>query len=433
MYKYLIAMTLWATQAVAQQGLLTLAECISTTHANNLEVKQGEWQVEAGLVNWQQAKANRLPQLNGSIGYGTRYGRSIDVATNAFVNEQVSNNTLGLNANVTIFGGMQLNNAVKQGATNVQASQMDVQQLKDQLTLRVVLAYLQVLSNDEQVNVAQSQVQASQKQVERLEVMVKEGASPVASLLELKAQWANDKLAVVTAQNAARLAKVTLLQLMNVPVSQSVQVQKLEAMPTAQAYEATTQQLYDTALRTLAAVKGADLRIESAEWGVAIAKGNYYPSLNLGGGIQTLYSSAAPVKFLEQYNNNQNKGFGLNLNIPIFNGHLAKNRVSLAKVQYKNAQTISQQVRLQLRQQIEVAYQNFDAALNRLQAVQEQVQWQEEAFKMAEVRFENGAINAADYVLAKSRLDQARLNLVQARFEYVFRTKMLDFYAGKAL
>jgi outer membrane protein len=105
----------------------------------------------------------------------------------------------------------------------------------------------------------------------------------------------------------------------------------------------------------------------------------------------------------------------------------------LAKVQYKNAQTISQQVRLQLRQQIEVAYQNFDAALNRLQAVQEQVQWQEEAFKMAEVRFENGAINAADYVLAKSRLDQARLNLVQARFEYVFRTKMLDFYAGKAL
>jgi outer membrane protein len=163
MYKYLIAMTLWATQAVAQQGSLTLAACISTTHANNLEVKQGEWQVEAGLVNWQQAKANRLPQLNGSIGYGTRYGRSIDVATNAFVNEQVSNNTLGLNANVTIFSGMQLNNAVKQGATNVQASQMDVQQLKDQLTLRVVLAYLQVLSNDEQVNVAQSQVQATQK------------------------------------------------------------------------------------------------------------------------------------------------------------------------------------------------------------------------------------------------------------------------------
>lgn len=436
MYKYLIVAVLggFGYGAFAQQSTpLSLAECISTSHANNLDVRQSEWQVETNLLNLRQAKANRLPQVNGNMFYGLRFGRSIDNTTNAFVNEQIANNSVGLSASVTLFGGMQLNNTIKQNTTSVQASQMDVQQLKDQLTLRVLLAYLQVLSNDEQVNVTQRQAEASQKQVERLEIMVKEGASPLASLLELKAQWANDKLAVVNAQNATQLAKVNLLQLMNLPASQSLKVEKLEAMPAIKAYEYNAEQLFEAATRSLATIKGADLRVESTQWGIAIAKGNYYPNLNLSGAMQTLYSSAAPTKFLDQYNNNQSKGVGLNLSIPIFNGNLAKNRVSLATVQHKNAQTLAQQVRLQLRQAIEVAHQNFGAALGRLEAVQEQVQWQEEAFKVAEVRFENGAINAADYVLAKSRLDQARLNLVQARYEYVFRNKILDFYAGRAL
>lgn len=433
MKKYLIISLLVSSQVFAQNDKLTLQQCISTAHASNLQVKQNELQVENNLVNLRQAKANQLPQVNASWGYGLNFGRSIDPFSNSFVNEQVSFSNVGISAGVTVFNGMQLVNQVRQNTLSVQASQMDVQQVKDQLTLNVLLAYLQVLSNEEQINVAQRQAESTQKQVERIEILVKEGAAPVANLMELKAQWANDKLVITNAQNATKLAKVSLMQLMNLSPNPNVQVEKLETSINQTAYDLNSEQVFDAATRSLGIIKGADLRVQSAERGIAVAKSNFFPYLSLGGSMGTTYSSAATEGYFKQLNNNQRKGIGLNLSIPILNGFVAKNRVSQANVFYKTTQNLSQQNRLQLRQFIETAYQNFDAAVSRLQSTREQVQWQEEAFKMAEVRFENGAINAADYNLAKSRLDQARFNLVQARYDYLFRTKILDFYSGRSL
>ncbi|MEJ7680638.1 MAG: TolC family protein [Segetibacter sp.] len=272
-------------KVLAQSGnghKLTLKQCVEVAINNNLQVRQSDLQVQTGQVNLRQSKANLLPDLSASINHGINQGRSIDPFTNGYINQQVNVANYGLSSGIVLFNGFQLRNLIKQNKLSNEADKMDLQQTKDNVTLNVILAYLQILNNEEQLEQSKSQAELSRRQVERLIIMNESGAIPPAELYDLKGQLASDELAIVNNQNALNSAKLLLAQLMNVSYNSNLEVEKVIADTLTLRDNNDPAALYDISVKQLAIVKAAELRKQSAMKGVRVAKGYYYPTLDLG-------------------------------------------------------------------------------------------------------------------------------------------------------
>jgi outer membrane protein len=457
-------------QAFAQNitgGKLTLRQSVETAINNNLLVKQTDLQTRAASINLSQAKSNQLPDLFTTLGHGINQGRSIDPFSNSYINQQVNYANYSLNSGVVLFNGFQLKNLVKQNALSYEANKMDLQQTKDNLTLNVILAYLQILTNEELLQQSINQAAVTKQQVERLNILNAAGAITPAQLYDLKGQLGNDELAIVNNRNAVNTARLTLSQLMNVAYINSLPLEKVTADTVTLNYAGNPKDLYDISVNQLAIVKAADLRQKSAQKSVQVAKGYFYPTIGLNGSFNTSYSSAASrdiagntsevasgdyvnvngskvsvmttrtnfttqkINYSDQFNNNYNTSIFLSINVPIFNRNLAKNRVALAKIELQNAEVTAQTVKTQLSQNIEQAYFNMQAALEKYKTLQQQVADFAESFRTAEVRFNAGAINQVDYIIAKNNVERAQINLITTKYDYIFRTKILDYYQNK--
>ena len=341
----------------AQTGTLSLQQCVETGIRNNLQVQQSDLQMQSSKINWNQAKLNMLPDLNGTASSGTNRGRSIDPFTNSFINQNVTFSSYGLSSGVVLFNGLALQNTVKQNALAYEASKMDWQQQKDNITIGIILAYLQVLSNEDQLIQSKNQAELSQKQVERLEILDKDGAIQPSQLSDLRGQLANDQLAIINNETAAQTAKINLSQLMNVPFDKNLVLQRLDLASFATVYDLSPEQIYEQALKEFAQVKAVSLRSQSAWRGVKVARGYMYPTLSLNGSANTNYSSVATnstyintteytsndyvivngghspvirqqdnyntqkINYGDQLNNNLFTSVSLNLRIPLFNAY----------------------------------------------------------------------------------------------------------------
>ena len=455
--------------ANGQANTINLQKAVETAIKNNLEVKQSDLRMQTAGVNWRQAKANLFPSLQGFANHGINQGRSIDPFTNSFVNQSINFAGYGLNTSLVIFNGLAIQNNIRQNALTYEATRMELQQQKDELTLSIILAYLQVLNNEDLLTQSRNQEAVSRQQVDRLNLLFQEGAIPPAQLYDLKGQLANDELSIVNNQNAVNGAKLTLSQLMNVPFDKTLQLEKLMIDQFSTNYDVTPDAIYKMALQQLAIVKAAQLRTQSAGKAIKTAKGDLYPNLVLSGNVTTNYSSAANrdiflnttevttpqyvmingiktavispkdnfqsqrIKYNEQLDNNLFTSLSLGLRIPIFNSLQARTRVRLAQIDQKNTEYVEQTTKTQLSQAIEQAYFNMTAAQNRYTVLTEQVTAFQESFRIAEIRFNEGAITSVDYIIAKNNLDRANLNLISARYDYVLRTKILDYYQSKPL
>ncbi|WP_316933133.1 TolC family protein [Spirosoma radiotolerans] len=451
---------------------LNLQQCIEIAQQNNIQIRQGQLTVANSDLQLHQSRLNLLPTTNFQANQGLNGGRSINPQSNGFIQQSISSGNYQLNASATLYNGMVLRNTIKQNDLILQASQQELNATKNNVSLTVAQNYLNVLVGSEQLAVAQRQADVTRAQLDRTQRLVNAGSAPEANLYELRATLASNEVDIVTAQNTLDLAKVSLLQAMNVPINQEFEVEQINVPdPGLTPYEASVQQLFDVAVGNLPEVKGADLRVKGAALGVQVAKGALYPVLTLNGNLSSLYSSAANqqqipngttrqqitgfftdangsqvpvyttingsdvvnVSYFNQIQNNFNRSASLFLRVPIFQGNLSRNRITTAKIQQQNAELTAQNTRLTLRQQIETAYTSMRAAANKFKATQVQVASLEKAFQVAESRLNAGAINATDYSIAKTNLDRARNSLVQAKYDYVFRTKILDYYQNKPL
>jgi len=453
----------------AQNQKLTLQQCIETGIANNLDVLQGDLQAQTDEINWKQAKTNMLPDLNATISHGLNTGRSIDRNTNTYVNQNSSYGNYSLGSGVTIFNGLSMQNLVRQTKLKYEASKMTFQQRKDNLTLSIILTYLQVLNNEDLLAQARNQAELSGKQVDRLTVLDKEGAISPSQLSDIKGQYAGDQISIINAQAAVETAKIDLCQLMNVPYDKNISVEKLDVNGFADKYADTPDKIYETALQGFAQVKAVDLTVKSSEAGVKVARGRLFPTLSLNAGLGTIYSNTArsqnlvrsvdtafydyvvvngnPVKvrtllneysfskipYSDQLKNNRSTGISLDLQIPIFNGFFQRNRIKLAKIDLKNSQFIAKTTKTQMQQSIEEAYINLTSASDRSKVLLDQVNAYNESFRAAEIRFNSGVGNSIDYLTAKNNLDRANINLINSKYDYVLRTKILDYYKGMKL
>jgi len=457
----------------------TLEECIKIALETNPQVKQSEIQVERDNNIHAQSRWQRWPSLSFNAAQGFNSGRNIDPFTNQFVQQNISQNQFQLGSSVILFSGFQLKNTVKRNEINVQASQKDLDAARNDIMLNVALSYLQVISNEELIIVAQRQVDASVLQVDRTTKLVEAGTLAESNVLDLRAQLANDELTLVNAQNNLETAKLNLKQLMNMPGSEEINLVKIPvADPSLTAYDATIQQIYETALGNLPQMKAAELRTEAAKRNTEIIRGAAMPTLSLNGGINTAFSSVAPKErfvsdgspgqttvvtsatdyiivndqqlpivqtvttpggslrhfgYLDQLNFNRNSSINLSLRIPIFTNFQVRYNVANAKLQQRTTEYQAQQVQLTIRKNVEQSYIDMTNAAKRYSATANQVRALTEAFRVAQVRFDVGAINSVEYNIAKANLDRANGNLIQTKYDYVFRTKILDFYMNRPL
>jgi outer membrane protein len=412
---------------------LTLQECVQIATTNNLEVKQGDFVMQRAGVNLRQAKGNMVPTLTGSINHALRTGRSIDPSTNEYVNQELRSADYSLDANVTLFNGLRLLNALKSNQYAYEATKMEWQWSKDQLMLNVILAYLQILSSSDLLAQAKQQADVTQKQVDRLQLMNEQGAIKPSDLYDMQGLLADNKLNVVNNQNSLDAAKLALSQLMNVAFNKNLQIERLSIDQFDMNYSATPDSIYQIAVQQLSLIKAADLRTKSAEKAVASAKGSLFPSVGMGASLYTPYSSTQNIKYYNQLSNNYNTAVGIGINIPILTNFRNRNQVSLAKINLKEAEYIEKTRSIQLKQSIEQDHFNMTAALNKYKALLDQVAAYTASFQAAEARFNAGASTSVDYLIAKNNMDRANVNLIIARYDFLLRTKILDFYQGKPL
>lgn len=464
---------LFATAATNAQNTagtqLTLKQCVETAIQNNQLVRQAEYQAEVDKVAYKQAKGNQLPFISGNVNHGINQGRSIDPFTNTYANQQINFAQYSINTNVTIWNGSSIQNNIKQNELNAKASEMDWQQQKDNITINVILAYLQVLSNQEQLNIARNQVEVTKGQVARLETLNNSGAIAPSVLYDLRGQLGTDELNVITVKNNLETARISLAQLMNVQYDPTVQLENFPAQVTPTLYDGNADNIYQAATQQLALVKAADYRKQSAQKRYLSAKGQLLPTLSFNGGLGTNYSSVAStqeligtadlstksyvtvgttqypvfaptnnylsrkITYMDQLSNNFNSSLSIGLQIPILSGLRLRSNVNLARIAEKRTDFEAKTVRTQLRQAVDQAYINMNTAMERYQALARQLQDFTLSFKAAEVKFNSGVNTSVEYMLAKNNVDRSNANYIAAKYDYLLRVKVLDFYQGKPL
>lgn len=440
-FKYLLFSLTLITPALAHSQSadtsLNLQQCIDIAIKNNLDVKKSELQLQTAQVNANQAKEYLLPAINGQVDHSVSSGRGIDPSTNTYVNQSFRSGNYSLNGDLTVFSGLQNLNNIKQTSLAYQAGKMDLQQAKDQVTINVITAYLSVLNNTELLNQVRNQLDVSQKQVERLTVLEKEGANKLPSdLYDLKGTYGDNQLNLVNTIATLKGSKLSLLQILNIPYKDNITLQPINAEELAKQTPNSADQVYDIALNQLAYVKAAILRRQSAEKGVSVARGSLFPTVSLFGGLSTNISSSAQlngqnISYYDQFKNNYGKAGGISLRIPILNYFQNRNRVALAKIQLLNNIYVEQTTKVQLRQNVEQAYLNMTSAYDRYSVLVDQVAAYTESFRTAEIRFNAGVLTSVDFVVAKNNLDRTKIGLINARYSVYIYNKILDYYQGK--
>ena len=467
---FFACVSLFISLSANSQDRWTLQQCIDYAIKNNIQIKQSELSSQTDKYTLQQSEAYVLPSLNGSAYHGYNIGRAIDPFTNTFADSKVLSQNFSLSSSVTLFAGLQNYNNILQNQYNFAAGKYDLDKAKNSLALNVATGYLQVLFGEELAEVARSQADVTAKQEEQTKRLVEAGKLAKGSLLDIQAQMASDELSMVNAQNQLDISYLTLGQLLNLESIETFKIAKPEiVMPADPSLVSTSSQIYLSALGILPEIKSAESRLKSAEKTVAASKGGASPRLSLSGSYGTGYSgankelptfnfagykptgavtdsggmvyspsyvaSSAPVvkSFDEQFKQNVNKSFGLRLTIPLFNGLQTKTNISKAKIQEQNADYNLQLAKLQLLKTIQQAYADAGAALKKYYATLKAHDAILESFSYAEQKFNLGVVNALDYVTAKGKLVKAESDLLQAKYDYIFKTKVLDFYQGKPI
>lgn len=415
------------------QPNFTLQAAIDTALAKNIEVMKSGLQSEQAQVLMRQSRTNMLPDLGANFNHGINQGRSIDPFTNQFVNQTVNFAGYGLSSNVVLFNGMRLQNTARQFSSAYEASQLELQQAKDNLILNVMLAYLQVLNIEDLLVAAIRQKEVSVEQLNRLQVLDSKGAISPSQVTDVKGQLMNDELNILNLRNTLETAKLSLSQLMNIPYQKTMTLERMNTEEFLSVYGASSNDVYQNALKQFSLVRAVELRRKSAQYAWRASKGNLFPVLSIGGNMQTNYSSVAAnssgkIPYKDQLSNNIFYTVNLGLSVPLFNNLRFRNNVKLAEIEFRNSKLDEENTKLRLRQQIEQAHLNMTNAYDRYLALAEQVNAYTTSFKAAEARLTAGVGTTVDYIIAKTNLDRANISLISSRYDFVLRKKILDFY-----
>lgn len=437
----MVLMLAGATSVNAQETW-TLQQCVDYALENNIQIKQQNLAVDYQKNQVDQARSDRLPNLNGQLANNYNFGRSLTYQ-NTYENTNSTSLSGYLGTEVTLWNGLRLQNIIRQRDLELQATIQDLQKARDDLVLNLAALYLEILFAEELTGIDESQMAVTRQQIERAQKLVEAGSLAKGSLLETEAQLAREELQLVNDQNRTQLAYLNLYQLLELPVARSFRIEK-PVLPDLQTgtLNFNSLSIFNNAIRTRPEIQAAQMRVESARRQLDQAKGSRWPSLNFGANYYNNYNDnyirsinnnpqeTEVIPFGDQLKNNKRYGFGLTMNIPVFNRFQVKNAISGAEMQVADYEYRLQSSRNLLQKDIEQAYTNALAALKKYISSEKAVHSSEEAFRYAEEKFNVGMVTSVEYNQIKNNLTAAQSQLAQARYDYIFRTKILDFYNG---
>lgn len=413
----------------------TLDDCIGFAQRNNLDVQRRSLQVEKSDVELSTAKYSRLPDLNASVGADASFGRVLS-SDNTYQTKNQTSGSLNVSASVPLFQGMRINHQVKAGKLDLAAAVEDLERAREDVAIHVMTLYLEVLYNKEMVGVAERQLTLSTQQAERSRALAAAGKQPESTVYESDALVASNRMTLTQARNDLQLALLNLSQDLNResaagfdivdPALDSVALAALHRLGSAD-------DVYAYAAENRPHIRAERLRLESSEHSVAIARSALYPSLSLSGGYGTGVYSADQDKFWTQMRHNSREYVGVSLNVPIFNRRATRNGIRTAQIALRSQQLAVTEAERELRKLIEQAWYNADASYAKYRSAEAAAASARIAFAYEERKAEAGRSTVFDFNDAKTRMEKAEADAVQAKYEFVFRSKILDFYRGKPL
>ena len=420
----------------------TLKECIQYAMDNNIQIKRQELQSMIADKNYKQSKFELLPNLNAGFDHIYSSGRSLNLEEYQWENRKQQQGSMGLRSNITVFNGLQTHNSIKQQKYNLKSAIEDVEKTKNDISIYIATAYLQILFDQELLNVAKDQFEVTMIQVDKTETLVKVGSVSKGTLLEIKAQAAGEKLNIIQRKNQLRISKLTLVQLLDLesPEEFSIVIPEnltIEKQPVV----VLTDSVFNYAVINMPEVKSAEYMLQSQKKALAITRGRRSPELYLSGLYYSRYNENAinPLNPSVNYpldgqlKDNQYKQITLGLSVPIFNKLRIHRDISIAKVNMLDAQYNLKQSKQTLYKNIQQANSDAISALEKYYSSIDAVESMLEAFEYTSEKFDVGLVSSIDYNIAKNNLSKTQSDLLQAKYEYLLRLKILDFYNGEEI
>ena len=420
----------------------SLRQCIDYAIDHNIQVKQQQNITRQQQIQLDDNRGNHLPSVDASVGQNFSFGRGL-TAQNTYENTNTSNTSFQLSASVPIFSGNRIVNAVKLSQLNLDASLADLEKAKDDIRTQVAKAYVQILYDMEVAEVAQRQIAIDSMQVYRLQRMLESGKASPAEVSQQKATLAQSRLTATNADNNYRLSLLALSQLLELPSPEGFAIVRPDAesiiLPVTAKGKAALPSpdiVYEEALGIKPQIKAEQLRLSGTDYNIKIARGEYMPSLSFSAGLGTNYykTSGLPTDgFGKQLNNNFSQYLGVNLSIPVFNHFSTRNKIRTAKIDRENQMLKLENTKKDLYKEIQQVYYNAVASCCKYESSLEAEKSNNDAFELTRAKYENGKATITEFNEQKNNLLKAQSDLVQAKYEYLYQTSLLDFYRGRQL
>ncbi|NRB46198.1 MAG: TolC family protein [Saprospiraceae bacterium] len=414
----------------------SLQKCVEYARQNSLTVKQAQYGVLQSELDNKQARMNLLPNLSANVRGGYQFGRTIDPTTNEFKNESIGFNGFNVDAGVTLFSGLVIQNSIKQSKFDVMASKLDAEATANDISLQVASSYLSILLAEEQLENAKVRLALSEAQLAQTDKLIAAGSVPPNENLDIIAQIARDQQTIIEADNLVNINYLTLKQLLELDPNTDIKIVRPEVViPAANPEAFSLEEVFNSALSTQPQIEAGMMRSRSAQIGERIAYGRSFPTLNVGAGMSSNFSTIAQAfaSYSEQIEQNFGQYVSVNLNIPIYSNHRNKVGLDRARLVTLNQDVANRQAKNLLKTNVQRAIADAKAAKESYAAAQRSEEAADVAYENAKRSYNLGAINSLEFTTASNNLNQAKVSLIQAKYQYLFNLKVVDFYMGKTL
>ena len=424
------------TVPVAAQHPWSLRQCADYAIEHNISIKQRENNREQRALQLSTAKNSRLPNLSASASESFSFGRGLTL-DNTYTNRSTNSTSLSLGTTVPLFTGFQIPNQIKLNQLNLEAATQDLEKAKNDIRMQVAQAYVQILYNMEIADVSYRQIEIDSMQVERLLAFVKNGMASQAQLSQQQAQLAQSRLTATQANSTLQISLLALSQLLELPTPDGFSVVRPNVdHVTMSTHFPSPDAIYQEAVALKPEIQAEQLRLSASERQIAIARAALYPTLNFSAGLQTNYYKTNGIQadaFGTQLRNNFSQYIGVNLNVPIFNRFQTRNNIRSARLDRANQQLQLDNIKKSLYKEIQQVYYNAIAAESKYKSSQTAALSSKDAFELTQAKYENGKANITEFNEAKNNYLRAESELVQARYEYLYQSALVEFYRGKEL
>jgi outer membrane protein len=433
-FKLLLAGLLIYTAAYSQQHPREwdLRTCINYALQNNIQIKKQQQNVETNKVNFEQSKAEKLPNLNASLGQS--FTNQTETVAGSSGEQQSLAGNYSLSSNMMIYNGLKIKNTIKQQELNVRSSELNVKESENNIELAITTAYLKILYARESVINAENILASSETQSNRAKILYESGYISESNYAQVQSQYSNDKYSLVQAKNSQNTLVLQLKQLLELGINEEIEI-KFPELDDSQALKLlpSKQDVYNMALRVMPEVENGDVNIDIAQSDLLIAKAGLLPSLSLGASIGSGYNSLTSEMYGTQLGNKFNQNVGLSLNIPIFNNKQVKSSISRAQIGIETAKLNKADIEKTLLTEVETAWLDAGSSQERFKAAVEQLKSTQLSYSLVEDQFNLGMKNTVDLITEKNKFLSAQQEYLQAKYTAILNYKILDFYQDKPI